>query len=138
VRENGLLDQPGWKRFRHIIKNEKTFTRMVNQAKLKSFNTTSKYKYGYKIPRTCKQAKCLDQRNGNTLWGDATVLELNQIDEYVTSLIKATTLRSAHRVDTRKLGFTWYMTSKMTVDIRPDWLQMEILPISHLIWYIQV
>jgi hypothetical protein len=33
--ENGLLDQPGWKRFKHIVKNEKKFTHMVNQAKLK-------------------------------------------------------------------------------------------------------
>jgi hypothetical protein len=43
ARENGLLDQPGWKRFKHIAKNEKNFTRMVNQAKLKSFHTAPKY-----------------------------------------------------------------------------------------------
>jgi hypothetical protein len=55
---------------------------MVNQAKLKSFNTTPKYKYAYEIPRTYEQAKRLDQRNGNTLWVDATVLELGQIIEY--------------------------------------------------------
>jgi hypothetical protein len=29
------------------------------------------------------QAKQLDQINGNTLWGDATVFELNQIVEYI-------------------------------------------------------
>jgi hypothetical protein len=88
VRENSLLDQPGWKRFRHIAKNEKKFIRMVNQAKLKSFNTAPKYKYGYQIPSTYKQAKRLDQRNGNILWVDATVLELNQIDEYITFIDK--------------------------------------------------
>jgi hypothetical protein len=42
ARENGLLDQPGWKCFRHIAKNEKKFTHMVNQAKLKYFNTAPK------------------------------------------------------------------------------------------------
>jgi hypothetical protein len=42
ARENGLLNQPGWKRFKHIAKNEKKFTRMVNQAKLKSFHTAPK------------------------------------------------------------------------------------------------
>jgi hypothetical protein len=56
---------------------------MVNQAKLKSFNTAPRYKYGYEIPRTYQQAKRLDQKYGSTLWGDATALELGQIDEYV-------------------------------------------------------
>jgi hypothetical protein len=28
--------------------------------------------------------KGIDEKNGYTLWGDATILELNQIDEYVT------------------------------------------------------
>jgi hypothetical protein len=57
---------------------------MVNQAKIKSFNTAPRYKYCYEIPRTYEQAKQLDQKNGNTLWGDATALELAQIDEYIT------------------------------------------------------
>jgi hypothetical protein len=61
ARENGLLNQPGWKRFKHIAKNEKKFTPMVNQAKLKSFHTALKYKYGYEIPRTYEQAKRLDE-----------------------------------------------------------------------------
>jgi hypothetical protein len=61
---------------------------MVNQAKIKSFNTAPGYKYGYEIPRTYEQAKRLDQKNGNTLWGDATDLELAQIDEYITFIDK--------------------------------------------------
>jgi hypothetical protein len=64
--------------------NEKKFTRMVNQAKLKSYHMAPKYKYGYEIPRTYEQAKQIDAKNGNTLWGDAILLELNQINEYVT------------------------------------------------------
>jgi hypothetical protein len=56
-------------------KNEKKFTRIDNQAKLKSFHTAPKYKYGYEIPRTYEQAKRIDQKNGNALWGDATILE---------------------------------------------------------------
>jgi hypothetical protein len=47
---------------------------------LSLFNTAPKYKYGYEIPRTYEQAKQLDQKNGNTKWGDATVLELDQIN----------------------------------------------------------
>jgi hypothetical protein len=59
-----------------------------NQAKFKSFHTAPKYKYGYEIPRTHEQAKRINAKNGNTLWGDAIVLELNQIDEYVTFINK--------------------------------------------------
>jgi Reverse transcriptase (RNA-dependent DNA polymerase) len=61
---------------------------MVNQAKLKSFNTAPRYKYGYEIPRTYEQAKRIDQKNGSTLLEDATALELGQIDEYITFIDK--------------------------------------------------
>jgi hypothetical protein len=82
--ENDLLDKPGWKRFKHIARREKKFTRMVNQAKLRSYKTAPRYKYGFEVPSTYEQALHLDKRNGNTLWGDATVLEFTQIDDYVT------------------------------------------------------
>jgi hypothetical protein len=88
ARVNSLLDQHGWKCFKHIAKNEKKFTNMVYQAKLKSFHTAPKYKYGYEILRTYEHAKRLDEKNGNTLWRDATILELNQIDEYITFIDK--------------------------------------------------
>jgi hypothetical protein len=55
---------------------------MVNQAKLKSFRTAPRYKYGYEVPRDYDHAVKLDERNGNTLWQDSTKLELAQIDEY--------------------------------------------------------
>jgi Reverse transcriptase (RNA-dependent DNA polymerase) len=88
ARENDLLDKPGWKRFKHNAKREKKFTRMVNQAKLRLFNTAPRYKYGFEVPMKYEQALCLDKQNGNTLWGDATVLELTQIDDYVTFIDK--------------------------------------------------
>jgi hypothetical protein len=49
---NDLLNQPGWKRFKQIAKQEKVFTRIVNQAKLRSCNTAPRYKYGFEVPRT--------------------------------------------------------------------------------------
>jgi hypothetical protein len=45
--EHGLLDKFGWKHFKNIAKHEKQFTRQVNQAKLRSFNTAAHYKYGF-------------------------------------------------------------------------------------------
>ena len=80
--EQGLLDLPGWKQFRRLAKNRKKLLRMVNQAKLKSFRTAPRYKYGYEVPRDYAHAVELDKRNGNTLWQDSTVLELDQIDSY--------------------------------------------------------
>jgi hypothetical protein len=67
---------------------------MVNQAQLRSFNTAPRYKYGFEVPRTYEQALRLGKRNGNTLWGDATVLELTQIDDYVTFIDKDITPKS--------------------------------------------
>jgi Reverse transcriptase (RNA-dependent DNA polymerase) len=57
---------------------------MVNQAKLRSYNTAPGYKYGFEVPRTYEQALRLDKKNGNTLWEDAATLELTQIDDYTT------------------------------------------------------
>ncbi len=50
AKEKNLLHLPGWKRFRSIAKRQKTFTRMVNQAKLQSFRRSPKYKYGFEVP----------------------------------------------------------------------------------------
>jgi hypothetical protein len=96
ARDNDPLNQPGWKRFKQIAKWEKVFTRMVNQAKLRSYNTAPHYKYGFEVPRTYEQALCLDKRNGNTFWADAATLELTQIDDYDTFIDKR------HHMDTRK------------------------------------
>jgi hypothetical protein len=84
AKENGLLNTPGWKQFKSIAKRQKKFTRMVNQAKLRSFNTAPKYKNGFEVPRTYSQAVKLDEKNGNKKWHDAIALELQQINEYKT------------------------------------------------------
>jgi hypothetical protein len=59
-----------------------------DQAKLRSYNMTPRYKYGFEGPRTYEQALKLDKRNGNTLWEDAATLELTQIDDYDTFIDK--------------------------------------------------
>ena len=83
-RDNGLLDEPGWRRFKRLAKRQKKLLRMVNQAKLKSFRTTPVYKYGYLVPWNHEQAVAIDERNGNTRWQDAEALEISQLDEYET------------------------------------------------------
>ena len=57
---------------------------MVNQAKLRSYRTAPRYKYGYKVPQDYNHAVELDKRNGNTKWQDSTALEMSQLHEYKT------------------------------------------------------
>ena len=84
AKDNDLLNEPGWKRFRHLAKNNKTFQRMVNQSRLKSIRRSPVYKYGFEIPRSVKHAKEIDAKNGNTQWGDAIHTKISQIFDYKT------------------------------------------------------
>ena len=82
AREHNLLHLPGWKRFKGIAKRQAKLFREANMAKLCSFSTAPKFKYGYEIPRSFSQAMKLDTHNGNTKWADATKLELELMDSY--------------------------------------------------------
>ncbi|MFM8621767.1 MAG: reverse transcriptase domain-containing protein, partial [Holophagaceae bacterium] len=84
AKDNDLLNTPGWKRFKQMAKRDRVLRRLVNQAKLRSFNQAPRYKYGYEIPRNYDHAIYLDQRNGNTKWQDANALEFGQLFEYST------------------------------------------------------
>jgi len=57
---------------------------MANQAKLQSYCTVPRYKYGYEVPRDYNHAVELDMCNGNTKWHDSTALEMSQLHEYKT------------------------------------------------------
>ncbi|MEL7196406.1 MAG: reverse transcriptase domain-containing protein, partial [Bacteroidota bacterium] len=82
AKENDLLDTPGWIRFKPIAKRHKKYLRVVNQAKLRSFRSAPKYKYGFEVPRNYKHAMELDQKNGNTKWKDAIEKEMSCMVEY--------------------------------------------------------
>ena len=57
---------------------------MTNQATLRLYCLTSKYKFGYIVPRDYNHAKKLDNSNDNQEWEKSMQLELKQIDEYYT------------------------------------------------------
>jgi len=85
--ENDLLEVPGWKRFRRFARNRKKMQRMLKQVRLNAMKTPprgKKFKFGVEIPVDYEDAKRLDKENNNTLWMDATDLELAQLDEYET------------------------------------------------------
>lgn len=82
ARDNDLLELDGWKRFKPIAKRQKKLLRMVNQAKLRSFRESTRYKYGFEVPKDYPDAIRLDERNGTTKWTEATELEMSQLDDY--------------------------------------------------------
>ena len=84
AKENNLLETAGWKRLKGIAKRQKKLLRMVNQAKMRSHKHAKRYKFGVEVPKNHKDAMRLDEENGNTLWRDAELTELSQIDEYST------------------------------------------------------
>ena len=78
----GLLDTKGWKRFKRIAKREKVLQREINQSKLRQVRRRTKVKFGYEVAQDFADAKRLDEQNGNTLFMDATKLEMSQIKDY--------------------------------------------------------
>ena len=84
AKDNGLLDTPGWKRFKRLATRTKKLLRAINQAKLRSYNTAPKFKYGFEVPRDYAHAMRLDKQNKNTRWADAVALERKQLDDYET------------------------------------------------------
>jgi hypothetical protein len=58
--------------------------RMVNQSRIKVTRNAPRYKFGYRIPRNYDEAMQYDPKNGNTLWQEATNLEMSQLVEYDT------------------------------------------------------
>ena len=84
AKKHGLLNKEGWKRFRRLAKREKKMVRMLNQAKLRSFRTSPRYKYGFQVPKNHDEAMALDEKNGNTKCKDVEQLELSVLDEHKT------------------------------------------------------
>ena len=82
AQEHDLLDIEGWKRFRNLAKREKHFLRQVKQAKLRSYRSAPKYKFGYQIPRDYAEAVKFDEINRNNRWKESIQVEMTQLDEY--------------------------------------------------------
>ena len=82
AKKHDLLHLDGWKRLKHIAKNQKQLTRAINQSKIRQVSRSAVCQFGFLIPKDYKQALLLDEQNGNSKWYDATKLEMDQINEY--------------------------------------------------------
>ena len=88
AKENGLLEQDGWRRFKRIANRQTKLLRLTNQTKLRAVRTVPVYKYGFLVPRNHEQAVEIDLRNGNRKWQDAELTETAQLDDYNTFIDK--------------------------------------------------
>ena len=77
AKKHDLLHLDGWKRLKHIAKNQKQLTRAINQSKIRQVRRSAVYQFGFLIPKDYKQALQLDEQNGNSKWYDATKLEID-------------------------------------------------------------
>ena len=116
AKRNGLLSTPGWKRFKHIVKNQKKLTRMINQTRLHQIRHSVHYKFGVRVPRNHQQAMLFNQENKNTKWQDAELIELAQLDEYDCFNDLGKDLDCL--IATRESPYIWFMISNMMVIIK--------------------
>ena len=78
--EKGLMNEKGLEWTKDFIKDTESYERLIFALKTsKSFGP--KYKFGIEVPRLVKHALELDAKNGNTLWRDAIMTELKQLDD---------------------------------------------------------
>ena len=84
AKDKGFLDKPGWKRFRRFAKNQKVFIRMLRQVNAARHKNVAKYKFGVRVPKSYAEALEIDRINGDRGWHEATMKELNQIEDYET------------------------------------------------------
>ena len=69
-----------------IARRDEHLQRLVKQAKLRSFRTSPRYKYGYKDPKNYKEVVAFDKRNKINKSKAANFLEHKQLAEYLRCL----------------------------------------------------
>ena len=81
AKENDLLHIEGWKRFRNLVKRDNTLARAMMQSNLREVRRSSKYMFGYLLPKSYEEAFEFDIESNNTKWADATRDEMDCIKE---------------------------------------------------------
>ena len=66
AKKHDLLHLDGWKRLKHIAKNQKQPARAINQSKIRQLFRSLVYQFGFLIPKDYKQALQLDEQDGNS------------------------------------------------------------------------
>eukprot|EP00957_Ditylum_brightwellii_P196149 14945274-Ditylum_brightwellii.AAC.1 len=77
-KEHDLLKIDGWKRLHHYVKNEKKCKCQMKQVKINSMRHGLRIKLGVRIPKDHHEASEFDKKLGNTLWKEATKVEMDK------------------------------------------------------------
>ena len=78
-----LVGHQQWDWVTDYIQDTETYSNMIVALKTRQA-FQSKYKFGVEVPRSLRHARKLDEQNGNTLWKEAILKELKQLDDYNT------------------------------------------------------
>ena len=82
--DNHLIDDKGLKWTRRYTKDPKKFINLIRLFVAQRKYSSRKYKFGVEIPRNFRHALLLDEQNRNTLWGDATDKEVDELMQHKT------------------------------------------------------
>jgi len=123
ARDNKLLEQPGWKWARRIVKNEKKYCRLLKLLKGQKRHA-KKYKFGVEVPSTgnVKLAMELDRRNGNKLWFEAQVYKANALTKMDTFEIAPDNFDFEGMATSMCQSYT-RLTSSLMEDDEQEWWQ---------------
>ena len=97
AKDNGLLNEPGWKHLRRHVKTPKRYIRAVRRIALAQKHGRTgvpKFQFGVEIPRDYAHAMELDKKNGNDLWAQAIKSEIDGIHGYKVFIDKGTDIRN--------------------------------------------
>ena len=93
----------------------------MNQAKLRSYHTSPKYKYGFQVPKNYDEAIKLDNKFGNNKWKEATNIEMGSMEDYEVFDNAGHTPKVCISKDIRKFKHILYSTSSTMVGIKLKW-----------------
>ena len=74
--KNKLTSLPGWKWAKKYDRNHKKFIRWSKIFKAQATHNIIKYKFGIRVPRNVREARQLDEENGNNKWKEAIEKEI--------------------------------------------------------------
>ena len=133
AKKHDLLHLDGWKRLKHIAKNQKQVTRAINQSKIRQVRRSAVYQFGFLIPKDYKQThnwmNKMSTVSGMMLpslrWTKSMNVRSSKTMEELRLISNEGRYQMLQR-DTRKSGFTSSLLSNMMADTRLGWLLEDI------------
>ena len=83
--KHGLTNTSGWKWTKAFLEAESDFDQMVQAYKVSRYMKT--FKFGVEVPQSTKQALEIDKRDGNKLWKEAMITEIDQLHAHKTFIV---------------------------------------------------